>query len=122
MYSGISFSDQRTSMHKKSANTFTPTAASTAAVNDARPVLQRNHSLCQYLSVYLSIHISICLFRDAYKPKSNTGMSQKQVMPKSEDLSSSLEINAIWTFDIFERSTCYAFITDFSTSTDYSID
>ena len=27
-------------------------------------------------------------------------MSQKQVMPKSEDLSRSLEINAIWTFDI----------------------
>ena len=26
-------------------------------------------------------------------------MSQKQVMPKSEDLSKSLEINAIWTFD-----------------------
>ena len=26
-------------------------------------------------------------------------MSQKQVMPKSEDLSRSLEINAIWTFD-----------------------
>ena len=25
-------------------------------------------------------------------------MSQKQVMPKSEDLSRSLEINAIWTF------------------------
>ena len=65
MYSGISFSDQRTSMHKKSASTvtFTPTAASTAVVNDARPVglLQRNHSLCQYLSVYLSNHISICL-------------------------------------------------------------
>ena len=45
----------------------------------------------------------------AYKPKSNTGMSQKQVMPKSEDLSRSLEINAIWTFDtefptIFNKS------------------
>ena len=26
-------------------------------------------------------------------------MSQKQVMPKSEDLSRSLETNAIWTFD-----------------------
>ena len=26
-------------------------------------------------------------------------MSQKQVMPKSEDLSRSLEINAIWIFD-----------------------
>ena len=26
-------------------------------------------------------------------------MSQKQVMPKSEDLSRSLEINVIWTFD-----------------------
>ena len=26
-------------------------------------------------------------------------MSQKQVMPKSEDLSRSLEINAIWTFN-----------------------
>ena len=34
-----------------------------------------------------------------FKPKSNTGMSQKQAMPKSEDLSRSLEINAIWTFD-----------------------
>ena len=47
--------------------------------------------------------------RDAYKPKSNTGMSQKQVMPKSEDLSRSLEINAMWTFDtefptIFNKS------------------
>ena len=36
-------------------------------------------------------------------------MSQKQAMPKSEDLSRSLEINAIWTFDtefptIFNRS------------------
>ena len=36
-------------------------------------------------------------------------MSQKQVMPKSEDLSRSLEINAIWTFDtefptIFNKS------------------
>ena len=26
-------------------------------------------------------------------------MSQKQLMPKSEDLCRSLEINAIWTFD-----------------------
>ena len=47
-----------------------------------------------------------------YKPKSNTGMSQKQVMPKSEDLSRSLEINAIWTFDtefptIFNKSCTY---------------
>ena len=36
-------------------------------------------------------------------------MSQKQLMPKSEDLSRSLEINAIWTFDtefqtIFNKS------------------
>ena len=36
-------------------------------------------------------------------------MSQKQVMPKSDDLSRSLEINAIWTFDtefptIFNKS------------------
>ena len=49
---------------------------------------------------------------DAYKPKSNIGMSQKQVMPKSEDLSRSLEINAIWTFDtefptIFNKSCTY---------------
>ena len=39
-------------------------------------------------------------------------MSQKQVMPKSEDLSRSLEINAIWTFDteiptIFHKSCSY---------------
>ena len=39
-------------------------------------------------------------------------MSQKQVMPKSEDLSRSLEINAIWTFDpefptIFNTSCTY---------------
>ena len=39
-------------------------------------------------------------------------MSQKQVMPKSEDLSRSLEINAIWTFDaefptIFIKSCTY---------------
>ena len=39
-------------------------------------------------------------------------MSQKQVMPKSEDLSRSLEINAIWTFDtefptIFNKSMYY---------------
>ena len=39
-------------------------------------------------------------------------MSQKQVMPKSEDLSRSLEINAIWTFDtefptIFHKSCTY---------------
>ena len=50
--------------------------------------------------------------RDAYKPKSNTGMSQKQVMPNSEDLTRSLEINAIWTFDaefptIFIKSCTY---------------
>ena len=31
------------------------------------------------------------------KPKSNTGMSQKQVMPKNEGLSMSLEINTIIT-------------------------
>ena len=52
------------------------------------------------------------LIRDAYKPKSNIGMSQKQVMPKSEDLSRSLEMNAIWTFDtefptIFNKSCTY---------------
>ena len=39
-------------------------------------------------------------------------MSQKQVMPKSEDLNRSLEINAIWTFDtefptIFNKSCTY---------------
>ena len=39
-------------------------------------------------------------------------MSQKQVMPKSEDLSRSQEINAIWTFDtefptIFNKSCTY---------------
>ena len=39
-------------------------------------------------------------------------MSQKQVMPKREDLSRSLEINAIWTFDtefptIFNKSCTY---------------
>ena len=39
-------------------------------------------------------------------------MSQKQVMPKSEDLSRSLEINAIWTLDtefptIFIKSCTY---------------
>ena len=39
-------------------------------------------------------------------------MSQKQVMPKSEALSRSLEINAIWTFDtefptIFNKSCTY---------------
>ena len=39
-------------------------------------------------------------------------MSHKQVMPKSEDLSRSLEINAIWTFDtefptIFNKSCTY---------------
>ena len=39
-------------------------------------------------------------------------MSQKQVMPKSEDLSRSLERNAIWTFDtefptIFNKSCTY---------------
>ena len=39
-------------------------------------------------------------------------MSQKQVMPKSEDLSRSLEINGIWTFDteiptIFNKSCTY---------------
>ena len=39
-------------------------------------------------------------------------MSQKQVMPKSEDLSRSPEINAIWTFDtecstIFKKSCTY---------------
>ena len=39
-------------------------------------------------------------------------MSQKQVMPKSEDLSRSLEINAILTFDtefppIFNQSCTY---------------
>ena len=39
-------------------------------------------------------------------------MSQKQVMPKSEDLSRSLEINAILTFDtefppIFNKSCTY---------------
>ena len=39
-------------------------------------------------------------------------MSQKQVMPKSENLSRSLEINAIWTFDtefptIFIKSCTY---------------
>ena len=42
-------------------------------------------------------------------------MSLKQVMPKSEGLSRSLEINAIWTFDtefptIFNKScTCITF-------------
>ena len=43
-----------------------------------------------------------------------TSQSQipKQVMPKSEDLSRSLEINAIWTFDtefptIFNKSCTY---------------
>ena len=44
--------------------------------------------------------------------KVKTGMSQKQVMPKSEDLSRSIEINAIWTFDtefptIFNKSCTY---------------
>ena len=39
-------------------------------------------------------------------------MSQKQVMPKSEYLSRSLEINAIWTFDtefptFFNKSCTY---------------
>ena len=39
-------------------------------------------------------------------------MSQKQVMPKSEVLSRSLETNAIWTFDmefptIFNKSCTY---------------
>ena len=39
-------------------------------------------------------------------------MSQKQAMPKSEDLSRSLVINAIWTFDtefptIFNKSCTY---------------
>ena len=39
-------------------------------------------------------------------------MSQKQVMPKSEDLSMALEINAVWTFDtefptIFNKSCTY---------------
>ena len=39
-------------------------------------------------------------------------MSQKQVMPKNDDLSRSLEINAIWTFDtgfptIFNKSCTY---------------
>ena len=39
-------------------------------------------------------------------------MRQKQVMPKSEDLSMSLEINAIWTSDtefstIFNKSCTY---------------
>ena len=39
-------------------------------------------------------------------------MSQKQVMPKSEDLSMSLELNAIWAFDtefptIFNKSCTY---------------
>ena len=39
-------------------------------------------------------------------------MSQKQAMPKSEDLSRSLEINAIWTFEtefptIFNKSCTY---------------
>ena len=39
-------------------------------------------------------------------------MSQKQVMPKSGDLSRSLEVNAIWTFDtefptIFNKSCTY---------------
>ena len=39
-------------------------------------------------------------------------MSQKQVMRKSEELSRSLEINAIWTFDtefptIFNKSCTY---------------
>ena len=39
-------------------------------------------------------------------------MSQQQVMPKSEHLSRSLEINAIWTFDtefptIFNKSCTY---------------
>ena len=43
-------------------------------------------------------------------------MSQKQVMPKSEDLSRSLEINAIWTFDtefptIFIKSCTYITFT-----------
>ena len=33
-------------------------------------------------------------------------MSQKQVMPKNEDISSSLEINAIWTFDTEFPTTC----------------
>ena len=41
-------------------------------------------------------------------------MSQKQVMPKSEDLSRSLEINEIWTFDtefptIFNKSCTYIY-------------
>ena len=35
-------------------------------------------------------------------------MSQKQVMQKSEDLSRSLEINAIWTFDLEFGSICKA--------------
>ena len=39
-------------------------------------------------------------------------MSQKQVMPKSDDLRRSLEINTIWTFDtefptIFNKSCTY---------------
>ena len=39
-------------------------------------------------------------------------MSQKQIMPKCEDLSRLLEINAIWTFDtefptIFNKSCTY---------------
>ena len=51
-------------------------------------------------------------------------MSQKQVMPKSEDLSRSLEINAIWIFDtefptIFNKSCTY--IT-FKSAVKHSID
>ena len=56
--------------------------------------------------------IKTCLPVKGAKPKSNIGMSQKQVMPKSEDLSRSLETNAIWIFDtefptIFNKSCTY---------------
>ena len=64
------------------------------------------------LNSFFHFHQSLLLQKLYWDSKSNTGMSQKQVMPKSEDLSRPLEINAIWTFDtefptIFNKSCTY---------------
>ena len=62
------------------------------------------------ISLHLITLFQVTLIRDAYKPKSKTEMSKKQVMPNIRDLSRSLEIKVIWTFAtnllLFLNETC----------------
>ena len=52
--------------------------------------------------IHVPLHLSYSIIDNLYKTlqaKVKFWNEPKQVMPKSEDLSRSLEINAIWTFD-----------------------